>query len=71
MRGPQMADDGPADPFTPPGLPDLNRLADSVAGFYTGLQARAVPEQRAAEFTATFLQTWIPLIMMANAAAQQ
>ena len=61
----------PSDPFMPAGLPDLNRLADHVAGFYTGLQARAVPEQRAAEFTTTFLQTWIPYLMMANSASQQ
>ena len=63
--------DGPVDPFRSPGLPDLNGLADNVAAFYIGLQVRGVPEQRAAEFTTTFLQTWIPVIMMANAAAQQ
>ena len=66
-----MGDDSPPDPFSSPDLPDLSHLADNVAGLYAGLQARGVPEQRAAEFTATFLQTWIPLIMMANAAAQQ
>lgn len=67
-----MGDEGlPADPFQPsPGM-DLEQLAGSVAGFYLSLQASAVPEQRAAEFTTAFLQTWIPVIMMANAAAQQ
>ena len=52
--------------------PTSNRLADHVAGFYvSGLQAHDVPEQRAAEFTTTFLQTWIPYLMMANSASQQ
>ena len=66
-----MGDDGlPADPFRPPPGADLEQLAGSVAGFYLSLQAHSVPEQRAAEFTTAFLQTWIPVIMMANAAAQ-
>lgn len=66
-----MGDDVPPDPFRAPDLPDLNSLADNVAGFYIGLQGRGVPEQRAAEFTTSFLQTWIPVIMMASAAQQQ
>lgn len=66
-----MGDDVPPDPFGSTDLPDLNGLADNVAGFYVGLQGRGVPEQRAAEFTTVFLQTWIPVIMMANAAQQQ
>lgn len=66
-----VGDDGPADPFVSPDLPDLNRLAGNVAGFYTALQAHGVPEQRAAEFTTVFLQTWIPCLMMANAAQPQ
>ena len=66
-----MGDEVPPDPFGSPDLPDLNLLADNVAGFYMGLMGRGVPEQRAAEFTTTFLQTWIPVIMMANAAERQ
>lgn len=66
-----MGDEVPPDPFGTPDLPDLNSLADSVAGFYLGLQSRGVPEPRASEFTTVFLQTWIPVIMMANAAQQQ
>jgi len=66
-----MGDDAPPDPFQSAELPDLNSLADNVAGFYIGLQGRGVPEQRAAEFTTVFLQTWIPVIMMANATQQQ
>ena len=66
-----VPDDMPADPFQPPSAPDLEHLAGSVAGFYLSLQARSIPEQRAAEFTTTFLQTWIPYLMMANSAAQQ
>ena len=65
-----MDDDAPPDPFGSAELPDLSSLADNVAGFYIGLQGRGVPEQRAAEFTTTFLQTWIPVIMMASAAQQ-
>jgi len=66
-----MDGDVPPDPFQSADLPDLNSLADNVAGFYIGLQGRGVPEQRAAEFTTKFLQTWIPVIMMASAAQQQ
>lgn len=66
-----MDDDGPAEPFQPANLPDLDRLAGNVAGFYVSLQAHDVPEQRAAEFTTVFLQTWIPYIMMTAPAAQQ
>ena len=66
-----MDDDGPAEPFRPVNLPDLDRLAGNVAGFYVSLQAHDVPEQRAAEFTTTFLQTWIPYLMMTNSATQQ
>lgn len=66
-----MPDDMPSEPFQPVNLPDLDRLAGNVAGFYVSLQAHDVPEQRAAEFTTTFLQTWIPYIMMATAAQHQ
>lgn len=66
-----MDDDGPAEPFRAADLPDLDRLAGNVAGFYISLQAHDVPEQRAAEFTTTFLQSWIPVLLMSSAAAQQ
>ena len=66
-----MGDEMPADPFKSPDLPDLNRLAGNVAGFYTALQAHGMPEQRAAELATAFLQSWIPMLMMASAAAQQ
>lgn len=65
-----MGDEVPPDPFGTPDLPDLNRLADNVAGFYMGLMGRGVPEQRAAEFTTTFLQGWIPMLLM-SATQQQ
>jgi hypothetical protein len=64
-----VPDEMPSDPFREARAPDLEHLSGSVAGFYLSLQARGVPEQRAAEFTTTFLQTWIPYIMMA--ASQQ
>jgi hypothetical protein len=71
MKEPRVSDDGPADPFSTPELPDQENLTGTVSAFYLGLMARSVPEERAAQFTCQFLQTWIPLIMMARAAAQQ
>ena len=66
-----MDDDGPVEPFRAADLPDLDRLAGNVAGFYVSLQAHDVPEQRAAEFTTVFLQSWIPVILMSSAPLQQ